>query len=201
METPSEEKSRITLPDGSIVWLNSTSQISYSSQFGNTDRNIILDGEAYFEVTKKNKLPFTVKTSGYDMVVKGTKFNVSCYPEDNKITTTLMEGQVEIIHNDDIMALNPGELLQLDTKAHQFSKMQVNTEQYKSWIENKVEYDAIPLDELLNRLPRQYDVNIHLETNQKKIRIINISIKNDESIEEILQALALITPMKIERKK
>lgn len=200
VETPGGEKSRVTLPDGSIVWLNSTSQISYSSLFGNKDRNIALKGEAYFEVKKNEGKPFIVKTGDYDVVVKGTRFNVSSYADDLKITTTLMEGEVEIIYGESVLALAPGELLELDVQTHQISKARVNPEQYKSWIENKIEYDSISLDELLNRLSRQYNVKIHLSTNQEKSRFLNISIKNDESLEEILRGLALATPMEIEYK-
>lgn len=200
VETPGGEKSRVTLPDGSIVWLNSTSQISYSSLFGNKDRNIALKGEAYFEVKKNEGKPFIVKTGDYDVVVKGTRFNVSSYADDLKITTTLMEGEVEIIYGESVLALAPGELLELDVQTHQISKVRVNPEQYKSWIENKIEYDSISLDELLNRLSRQYNVKIHLSTNQEKSRFLNISIKNDESLEEILRGLALATPMEIEYK-
>ncbi|MBK5722188.1 FecR family protein [Dysgonomonas sp. Marseille-P4677] len=200
VETPNGEKSRVILPDGSIVWLNSTSRISYNSQFGSSDRNVILDGEAYFEVAKKEDLPFVVTTSDYDIVVKGTKFNVSSYHDDMKITTTLMEGKVDIVRNNKVLNMNPGESVQLDIKTDKFSKTLVNPEQYKSWIANKIEYDAIPLEELLNRLSRQYNVNIHLQTNQTKTRVLNISIKNDESIEEILQGLDQVTPMNIEYK-
>lgn len=200
VETPGGEKSRVTLPDGSIVWLNSASQISYNSLFGNSDRSIVLNGEAYFEVNKNEDLPFIVKTSDYDVVVKGTRFNVSSYADDMKITTTLMEGKVEIIHNETVLDLAPGELLELDIQTNQIFKAQVDPEQYKSWIENKIEYDSIPLDELLNRLSRQYNIKIHLNTDSEESRILNISIKNDESIEEILRGLSLATPMDIEYK-
>lgn len=200
VETPNGEKSRITLPDGSIVWINSTSIISYNAEFGEKDRTVILDGEAYFEVNKKDDLPFTVKTRGYDIVVRGTKFNVSSYAEDMKITTTLMEGIVEVVRDDEVLFLNPGESLELDTKDYKFSKEKVNSNQYKSWVDNKIEYDGIPLHELLNRLSRQYDVKIHLETDMLKSRYLNISLKNNESIEEILHGLSLAIPMNIEYK-
>lgn len=200
VEAPSGEKSRIILPDGSIVWLNSSSQITYSSQFGEKNRSVRLDGEAYFEVNKKDNLPFTVKTSNYDVVVRGTKFNVSTYTEDMKVTTTLMEGKVDVICNNSVLSLDPGESLQLNIEDQKFYKTHVKPEQYKSWIENKIEYDSIPIDELLNRLSRQYDVNIHLEKGTSKPRYLNISIKNDEQLKEILEGLAMATPMQIEYK-
>ncbi len=201
VETPGGEKSRVTLPDGTVVWLNSASQISYNSLFGNSDRNIVLDGEAYFEVKRNEDVPFVVKTNDYDVVVKGTRFNVSSYADDMKITTTLMEGKVEIIHEESVLVLAPGESLELDVQTNQISRAQVNPEQYKSWIENKIEYDSIALGELLNRLSRQYNVKIHLEDHSEKPRFLKIAIKNDESLQEILQGLALVTPMEIEYKE
>ena len=97
-EAPYGEKSKMTLADGTVVWLNAGSVLKYSDKFNERNRKVILSGEAYFEVTKKEKAKFTVQTCGYDVVVKGTKFDVSAYPEDSVVTTALMEGIVEIRH-------------------------------------------------------------------------------------------------------
>jgi len=200
VETPNGEKSRITLSDGTVVWLNSSSKITYNSSFGTSDRIIELDGEAYFEVNKQEKIPFRVKTGNYDVVVKGTKFNVSSYQDDHLVTTALMEGKVEIILQDKVFEMLPGELIQMDKETHDFIKTKVNPEQHKSWIDNKIEYDAITLDELFNRLSRQYNVNIHFQANQNDKRVLNISIKNNESIDEILDGISKVTPLQIEKK-
>lgn len=199
VEAPNGEKSRITLPDGTIVWLNSATRIAYNSQFNASDREVELDGEAYFEVAKYENLPFRVKTRGYDIVVKGTKFNVASYQNDKLSTTTLMEGRVEVIFPGRILKMSPGEQVQLDNQTREYSKTEVNPLQYKSWIDNRISFDAISLDELLNRLSRQYDVDIHLQADNKNAKILNISIKNDESINEILDGLSKVTPMEISR--
>jgi len=199
VEAPNGEKSRVTLPDGTIVWLNSATRIAYNSQFNALDREVELDGEAYFEVAKHEKLPFRVKTRGYDVVVKGTKFNIASYRNDKLSTTTLMEGKVEVIFSGRVLKMSPGEQVQLDNQTREYSKTEVNPLQYKSWIDNRISFDAISLDELLNRLSRQYDVDIHLQADNKNAKILNISIKNDESINEILDGLSKVTPMEISR--
>ena len=84
-EAPYGEKSKMTLADGTVVWLNAGSVLKYSDKFNERNRKVILSGEAYFEVTKKEKAKFTVQTCGYDVVVKGTKFDVSAYPEDSVV--------------------------------------------------------------------------------------------------------------------
>lgn len=200
VETPNGEKSRVILSDGTVVWLNSSSKIKYSSQFGLSERIVELDGEAYFEVKKQDKIPFKVKTRNYDVVVRGTKFNVSSYESDHTITTTLMEGKVEILHEGTILEMAPGESVQMNVETHEFTKSNVHPEQYKSWIDNKIEYDEIALDELFNRLSRQYDVSIHFQSGKKQINQLSISIKNDESIDEILQGISKVIPINIERK-
>lgn len=200
VETPNGEKTKIILSDGTVVWLNSCSKLTYNSRFGTSERVVELEGEAYFDVEKQEKIPFKVKTKDYDVVVKGTKFNISSYKEDQLITTTLMEGKVQIMRQDKVLDMLPGEAVQMNVDTKQFVKTNVNTEQYKSWIDNKIEYDAITLDDLLNRLSRTYDVNILLQSNPKQKKMLNISIKNDESIDEILEGLSKVTPMKIEKK-
>ena len=113
-EAPYGEKSKMTLADGTVVWLNAGSVLKYSDKFNERNRKVILSGEAYFEVTKKEKAKFTVQTCGYDVVVKGTKFDVSAYPEDSVITTALMEGIVEIHRGEQRIEMAPGEFVKLD---------------------------------------------------------------------------------------
>lgn len=90
--------SSVILPDKTKVWLHSGSKIKYEKNFGENTRNIELEGEAFFEVTKNKKVPFIVKTSHIDILVTGTSFNVKSYPDDDKIETTLEEGSINIIN-------------------------------------------------------------------------------------------------------
>ena len=111
---PAGSKTQVTLPDGSKVWLNGGSSLAYTNQFNNDNRRVELHGEAYFEVQKRQGKPFTVHTQGYDVTVKGTKFNVSAYDNDPISTTTLMEGKVELSDGKQNLSLAPGDAVQLD---------------------------------------------------------------------------------------
>jgi transmembrane sensor len=89
-------RSEVILPDGSKVKLNAGSNISYSNNFGYAERNILLEGEGYFEVETNPQIPFVVEASGLKIKAFGTIFNVKAYPEEEEITTTLVEGMVKL---------------------------------------------------------------------------------------------------------
>lgn len=199
-EAPYGEKSKMTFPDGTVVWLNAGSSLKYSNKYNTDDRVVELEGEGYFEVAKKKKIPFVVHTRGYDVVVKGTKFNVSAYPEDSNITTTLMEGAVELLKEKQHIAMKPGESVTLNVVSGKFTLTKVNPDVSKAWSENRIEYDNISLRELAAKLSRQYDVKIHLLTEEVGDKRFSISLRNQETIGEVMSALKEIIPIQVERK-
>lgn len=199
-EAPYGEKSKMTFPDGTVVWLNAGSSLKYSNKYNTDDRVVELEGEGYFEVAKKKKIPFVVHTRGYDVVVKGTKFNVTAYPEDSNITTTLMEGAVELLKEKQHIAMKPGESVTLNVMSGKFTLTKVNPDVSKAWSENRIEYDNISLRELAAKLSRQYDVKIHLLTEEVGDKRFSISLRNQETIGEVMSALKEIIPIQVERK-
>ncbi|OJV76322.1 MAG: iron dicitrate transport regulator FecR [Bacteroidia bacterium 44-10] len=199
-EAPYGEKSKMTFPDGTVVWLNAGSSLKYSNKYNTDDRVVELEGEGYFEVAKKKKIPFVVHTRGYDVVVKGTKFNVTAYPEDSNITTTLMEGAVELLKEKQHIAMKPGESVTLNVVSGKFTFTKVNPDVSKAWSENRIEYDNISLRELAAKLSRQYDVKIHLLTEEVGDKRFSISLRNQETIGEVMSALKEIIPIQVERK-
>ncbi len=199
-EAPYGEKSKMTFPDGTVVWLNAGSSLKYSNKYNTDDRVVELEGEGYFEVAKMKKIPFVVHTRGYDVVVKGTKFNVTAYPEDSNITTTLMEGAVELLKEKQHIAMKPGESVTLNVVSGKFTLTKVNPDVSKAWSENRIEYDNISLRELAAKLSRQYDVKIHLLTEEVGDKRFSISLRNQETIGEVMSALKEIIPIQVERK-
>lgn len=194
------EKSKVILTDGTVVWLNAGSTLRYADNFSASNRMVQLEGEAYFEVEKQSdKSPFRVKTSCYDVLVKGTKFNVTSYAEDPFSTTTLLEGAVEVLFEERLLELKPGELLCFDKKKKDFSSHHVQASQYRSWIEGRVEYDEIKLSELAVRLSRKYDVKIHLDASLDEDATFRVSLRNEETIDQFLRALADIIPIRFKR--
>lgn len=199
-EAPYGEKSKMVLSDGTIVWLNAGSTLKYSNRFNAANREVELDGEAYFEVTKHNGATFIVKTGSYDVRVKGTKFNVTAYSDDSFATTTLLEGAVDLLYKGQAIEMRPDESIRLDLASNKFIRNRVNASQSKAWSENRIEYDAITLKELVTKLSRQYNVNITLESGKNESKEFRVSIRNGETIGEVLNAISEIIPIKIERK-
>lgn len=196
LETAYGEKSKLILADGTVVWLNAGSSLQYAGNFNSKNREVFLTGEAYFEVTKQSDgTPFVVKTDQYSVLVKGTKFNVSSYPEDLSAKTTLLEGSIDILYKGRHIPVAPGELLSLDKQNGSFSRQKVQASQYKSWTEGRVEYDKITLNELAVRLSRKYDVQIHLGDDLEKDMAFRVSLRNEETVGDVLHALSEIIPI------
>ena len=200
VEAPLGSRTKLYLPDGTLVWLNAGSVLKYSDKFNERNRKVILSGEAYFEVTKKEKAKFTVQTCGYDVVVKGTKFDVSAYPEDSVVTTALMEGIVEIHRGEQRIEMVPGEFVKLDMATGKITRTRNDVKQWKAWSENRIEFEDITLKELVAKLSRQYDVNISLESEQVGAKRFRISLRNRETIGEVMAALQEIIPITVERR-
>ena len=201
LETAYGEKSKLILADGTVVWLNAGSSLQYAGNFNSKNREVFLTGEAYFEVTKQSDgTPFVVKTDQYSVLVKGTKFNVSSYPEDLSAKTTLLEGSIDILYKGRHIPVAPGELLSLDKQNGRFSRQKVQASQYKSWTEGRVEYDKITLNELAVRLSRKYDVQIHLGDDLEKDMAFRVSLRNEETVGDVLHALSEIIPIRYERR-
>lgn len=198
-EVPYGEKSKIILADGSTVWLNSGSILKYSTSFNNKNREVILEGEGYFEVTKKNGIPFKVRTNEIDIIVKGTKFNVSAYKDDSFVRTTLIEGKVEIDYNDKSIDMNPGEEVFLNKETGEIRNYRKDNLNTNTWIENNIEYDDISIDELMVILSRKYDIKITIQNEKLKDSKFSISLRNDESIDQIFNAINKIIPIKIKK--
>lgn len=202
LETAYGEKSKMVLTDGTIVWLNAGSTLRYADNFTTKNREVVLNGEAYFEVKKlKDNTPFSVKTALYNIVVKGTKFNVSSYTEDAFSTTTLLEGAIDVLYDGKQIPVNPGESLSFDKKNGGYTRHYVQASHYRSWVEGRIEYDTITLEELAIRLSRKYDVRIHLDAELDKKTTFKISLRNEETIDQFLLALSKIIPIRFQRQE
>ena len=195
---PAGSKTQVTLPDGSKVWLNGGSSLAYTNQFNDDNRRVELHGEAYFEVQKHQGKPFTVHTQGYDVTVKGTKFNVSAYDDDPISTTTLMEGKVELSDGKQNLSLVPGDAVQLNKATGQLQRHA--TDGFADgWRSGRLMYPDITLEQFVRVLSRQYNVNIHLADSHSANMRISVMLQNNETIDEVVSALTRITGHDITR--
>lgn len=190
INTPNGGKTQFTLPDGSIVWLNSGTTFSYPDRFKD-ERMVELDGEAYFEV-EKQKDPFIVKTSFGEVEVLGTSFNVKAY-KGEAFVTTLESGSVSYTNPSGRKAiLKPGS--QVVYNSNKFFTQRVDTEIFTSWKDGKLIFRNEPLQNMITRLERWYNVDIKLEDERIKNLKYTGTIEM-ESFSEVLELIKATTPI------
>ena len=156
------EHKRLILPDSSEVWLNAGSTILYPETFAKDKRLVILNGEAYFSVQKDTASPFIVEVPQLSVKVLGTKFNVKAYPGDEKITTTLTSGKVEVsVQSQPPRILKPNEQLTYDKKSSDIHISVIDTHDTNSWVVGKLIFtNTTP--EKYSEVPKDIDGNWQL---------------------------------------
>ncbi|MEI7422021.1 MAG: FecR domain-containing protein [Prolixibacteraceae bacterium] len=190
--TPYGARTNFKLPDGSEVWLNSGTTISFPRQYGET-RNVELSGQAFFKVVKDGK-PFVVKTGFGRIEVMGTSFDAKAYANDN-FETTLVEGSVKIVDgNNRTTTLKPGQQATV-TPAGEFSMLNVNTGNITSWREGKLIFVKTPFVEVVKDLERWYNVKIELQGERLK-KIGYTGTIELETFGEVLELINVTTPIK-----
>lgn len=187
VSVPNGARSNFSLPDGTKVWLNSGSTLSWSSDF-KSKRLIELEGEGYFEVVK-SEIPFFVNTSLGQVEVTGTSFNVKSLEEEQKFETTVEEGSVNVYCNDvpKIAGLKAGQQARLMDGHWELSR--VETEIFTSWREGKIIFRKEYLPEVAKRLERWYHVSIELDNDPRLSKIHYTGTLEMESFSEVLELL------------
>ena len=155
---------RLSLPDGTTVYLNSGSTLSYPSRFTGGTRSVSLSGEAYFEVSKDTEHRFIVHTPDQSAVeVYGTHFNIEAYPDNPNITTTLTEGKVGFLYKEGATTkralLNPGQKLIYNASDQSLSRHRTSGISELSWTEGKIIFENTPLPEALRMLGKRFNVD------------------------------------------
>ena len=178
------------MPDSSEVWLNAGSSILYPETFAKNKRQVILNGEAYFSVKKDTVSPFIVETSQLSVKVLGTRFNVKAYPNDEKITTTLTSGKVEVsIHAQPPHILKPNEQLTYDKKTSDIHISVIDTNDTNSWMVGKLVFTNASAGEIFRTLERHYNTTIDNTANIPASKRYTVKFLKDESLDEILNIL------------
>ena len=185
--------SRTVLPDGTTVWLNANSSLQYDPMMDDNVRNVILHGEAYFDVKADAKHPFNVKTPYMTVTATGTEFNVNAY--DSSASVTLVDGKVSVEVESKSMTLNPGEHLAVADGRPTISN-HINTEKYCCWRNGTLIFEDEPLFNICNRLQQIYDVEFDIapELKERTFRMI----LNGENISEVVRFFELAAPVTCE---
>ena len=190
--------STFELPDGSKVWVNSDSRLSYGSRFNQKERVLSLEGEAYFEVTPDKDRPFIVETDELAVRALGTSFNVKSYEEEKDVSTVLMTGKVEVTSDYDRLVLNPNERIVFNKQTGHMEKSTVeNTGDYINWKYNALTFNGETFENIVHTLERYYNTRIVFESETlKKYRFTGTP--GNTSLESILQILSLTSPLSYE---
>lgn len=182
---------RLVLSDGSVVWLNSDTELKFPVAFNGGQRKVFLKGEAYFEVAKNPELPFVVDVAGMEVKVLGTRFNVNAYREDGVCQTTLVSGKVEVSNQSERVVLKPDQQAQL--KDGRLSVYPVDATIYTAWIDGKFYFESETLLEIAAQLERWYDVDFFFAREELKDYEFTGVIRRDYTANQILDIIAKTT--------
>ena len=185
-----------TLADGTRVWVNSASEVRFPNCFSGGKREIYVKGEVYLEVARDEKHPFVVHAGENEVRVLGTRFNLTAYPDEQKVITTLVEGSVEFRNNQSSIRLKPGEQSVLDQETNNLEKQKVDVSIYTSWVSGTYEYERMPLSDITRQLSRWYDVQFVYETTEFSNHPFTGVVKRDQSLEEVLSIIEKTTNIK-----
>jgi transmembrane sensor len=195
IKAPAWTRAEFSLPDGTIGWLNSNSSVRYKSNF-QSDRQLTLKGEAFFDVHKDPKRPFIVTTNDVSVKVLGTAFSIAAYDNESNIEVILEHGKLEFSDKDKTKTyiMNPSDLVVYDKASKNLSVEVVQPQKYIAWKEGKLVFRNDPLEVIARRLERWYNVDVEIKgklTEDLRLRATFI----DEDIEEVLGLLGRSLPI------
>lgn len=203
VEVPAGAKSKMTFPDGSVVWLNAGSKMKYDSNFAKESRCVELSGEGYFEVSKNKELPFVVNTEKLAVKVLGTKFNLKSYEEDSEVKVTLKEGAVAVsdFSIDSIpVVLSPNQRFTYKKADLTIQIDSLDASHIENWRNGTIVFDKVSLNEIVKELRRLYNIPIQIEDNNLKQIVYYSDFQENVSVEKVLEILSSGNKFKYEVK-
>ncbi len=194
------QKTKLFLPDGSEVWLNAESSLSYPERFDDVNRVVSLIGEAFFNVTKNPLKPFIVKTENMDITVLGTTFNVRCYNNEEIANIALKTGKV-LVETSDLKEnkyiISPGEGISICRKLGKASRYEVDPKAAFQWKEGLIYFNKADFGEVINKLSRWYGVEFIIENYNGEKWEYSAEFKN-EYLSNVLQSMSFSKGFKYE---
>jgi ferric-dicitrate binding protein FerR (iron transport regulator) len=199
ISTPRAGQYRLTLTDGTKVWLNAATSLQFPASFSGTERRVKLSGEAYFEVAKNSLQPFIVETPRQTIEVLGTYFNVNAYEEEIATKTTLLEGRVKVATGSSSAILQPGQQAASGTGAIQVNE--ADTEEAVAWKNGYFKFNKADIQTIMRQLERWYDVEVEYRGAVPTDLFVG-KINRSENISGVLRVLELSeVQFKIENRK
>lgn len=194
-----QNRTTFSLSDGSKIILNRNSRLTFSNDFGKSQRKVKLQGEAFFEVRKNPDCPFIVDMGqGATIRVLGTKFSATNHSEENWVETILLEGSILFAHRDQQMILSPNQKLSLSKSGKKLAVATVNAEDCIAWKDGLIKYRSIALAKLVDQLQQRYGVAIRMTSRTLLDPNMTVSgtFRDDQSLSEILNIIAKSLPIR-----
>ena len=190
------QKTQIILPDSSVVHLNGGTRIRYNNSFGEKNRSVELEGEAYFDVHKNSQKAFIVHTRELDVKVYGTSFNVNAYNDDQTVEVALKRGSVGIEQNDkEVLRMKPGQLAVYSKTKEQFNLQTEDINLISAWTNNELVFNKTPFNLICKYLERWYGVEITLSDELVDNEKYTFKVKT-ESLHEVLELISVLKSIK-----
>lgn len=194
IETPVGGQYEIVLPDGTLVALNTSSSITFPASFTSKhERNVVLTGEAYFEVAKNKDKPFKVVTALQEVVVLGTHFNINAYPDEHLTLTTLLEGRVTVTKDKVVKYLVPGEQSALNKDL--FDVKAVDVESVVSWQNGNFSFENESVEAVMRKIARWYNIEVFYKGDFSNIKLLG-SVSRNKKLSEVLRVIQLSRKVK-----
>ena len=190
------QKSSVTLPDGTAVTLNSASRITWRSDYNRKNRTVGLEGEAYFEVAKNEKVPFTVRTDKMDITALGTEFDVKAYEEDRHVTATLLKGSIRADFGGQSEILVPDQYIVVDKTTGESEVVTAENPEYLvPWKNDELLFAGETLEEIALVLERMYDMEVVFMDETAKAFSYTGLIRNS-SLHNVLELISGTSPVR-----
>ena len=188
----------LELSDGTKVWLNSDSELRFPITFVGDRRSVEIEGEAYFEVAKDAKKPFTVQFMSSSVTVLGTSFNIRAYPEEKRSQTTLAEGSVRIYSPGSSMLLKPGEQAEVSALSGEMVKQEVEVKNFTSWKDGRFVFEQQPLEDIMRTLERWYDIRVIFKDEGAKRISLSGNMKRYGDFSQVMKMLQMTGDVRFE---
>lgn len=190
LTTPRGGQYQLTLPDGTKVWLNAASSITYPTAFNGKDRTVIVTGETYFEVARKANQPFIVKSGEMKVAVLGTSFNINAYTDESTIKTSLLEGSIKVSKGYMAATLAPGQQAQMDAGDGIEVARMSNPAAVIAWKNGYFAFDKTDLSTVMRQLSRWYDFDVSYEGGKAPTDNFWGDLKRNARLSDIFAVLA-----------
>lgn len=193
------EEKHLLLPDSSEIWVNAGSTVKYPKEFKGDKRIVQLDGEAYFSVKKDVIKPFVVETNTLSVKVLGTRFNVKAYTTDEKITTTLTNGKVEVNTDRNSYILKPNEQLTFNIKTSTTTIDDVSPNETDAWLSGQLIFTNASFSDIQQTLERKFNISITNNTTISPTKTYTVKFLKDEQLNDILSILGEVMNIKYQK--